>query len=123
MIELDLPYPPTTNNLYRSLPGRGRVKTERYKTWLRAAGNEVLAQKQKPIKGKVVLAILLGRPDNRRRDISNTIKAIEDLLVEHRLIEDDCHVEQLVVAWADNVEKRRAQVRVERYAAEHRIAA
>ena len=103
MISLSLPYPPSTNQLYRTAgygrdgKRRGRIKTQRYLTWLRAAGNEVLAQRQKPLRGPVVLAINVRAPDKRRRDISNLIKAVEDLLVEHGLIQDDSNVAKLIV--------------------------
>lgn len=112
MISLSLPYPPTTNNLYRNTRGKGRVKTQRYLTWLRAAGNEVLMQRQKPIAGYVVLNIQLGKPDKRKRDLSNLIKACEDLLVQHGLIEDDSMVAKLTIQWNPYLQKGACKVDV-----------
>ncbi len=100
LISVHVPYPPTANNLFFNRPGKGRVKTERYRTWLRAAGNELLAQRPPKITGKVVVSIVMGRPDRRKRDLSNCIKPIEDLLVAHGLIEDDSLVESLSIRWA-----------------------
>ena len=100
VISVHIPYPPTANNLFFNKSGRGRVKTERYRTWLRAAGNELLVQRPPKLTGKVVLSISLGRPDRRKRDLSNCIKPIEDLLVAHGLIEDDSLVERLSICWA-----------------------
>lgn len=100
MITLSIPLPPSVNALFANVQGRGRIKTDRYKTWLNAAGWDVLQQRQQPIKGDVTLEILAGRPDRRRRDVSNLIKAAEDLLVRHGLIEDDSKVMSLSIAWA-----------------------
>ncbi len=30
---VNLPYPPVLNNLYANVPGKGRVKSERYRAW------------------------------------------------------------------------------------------
>ena len=100
VISVHIPYPPTTNNLFFNKAGRGRIKTERYRTWLRAAGNELLVQRPPKLAGKVAVSISLGRPDRRKRDLSNCIKPIEDLLVAHGLIEDDSLVESLFIRWA-----------------------
>ncbi len=96
---ISLPYPPSTNNLYRNVPGKGRVKTDRYRTWLRAAGNEILAQRPMKFEGEVSLSLTLRRRDGRRRDLSNAIKATEDLLVAHGIIQDDSLVGELYVTW------------------------
>jgi Holliday junction resolvase RusA-like endonuclease len=120
MITLSLPMPPSTNSLYRNVPGRGRAKTERYRTWLRAAGNELLTQRVglQPIHGAFTLTILL--PQSKRRslmDASNYIKATEDLLVRHRLIDDDRNAESVTIAWAAGIAQ--CEVRVWPWDAEH----
>ena len=101
-IVIVLPFPPSTNGLLRNVPGRGRVRTKRYQTWARAAGNELISQRAswntKGIKGPVSVEINLGRP-RVRRDIDNCAKAVLDLLVECRVIEDDSHVERLEIDW------------------------
>lgn len=101
MIVFKLPFPPSVNALYRNVPGRGRVKTQRYLTWLRAAGNEVLAQApgQPSIRGAVSIAIAVYRPDKRRRDLGNLEKAVTDLLVTYAMIDDDRHVASLLLEW------------------------
>ena len=100
-MKLTFPFPPTSNHLYRNVPGKGRVRTERYKTWARAAGNEILSQHRQPVSGPVALIITLAKPDKRKRDLSNGIKAIEDLLVDMRLIDDDRNVQHLTISWGD----------------------
>lgn len=73
----------------------------RYRTWLNAAGWELQAAKPASFPGRIALNIALGKPDNRRRDLSNYVKAIEDLLVKHEVIKDDSFVVALHVSWAD----------------------
>lgn len=110
MISLTLPIPPSTNTLYRNAAGRGRVKTARYLTWQRAAGNELVAQRPKPIAGDVDVSIQVPRDD--RRDIDNYCKGLLDLLVVHGLIEDDRFVVALHVSKLSMADGRACRVRV-----------
>lgn len=100
MIRLQLPFPPTTNTIWRNVKGR-TLKSARYRTWERAAMNEALAQRQQPIEGPIKVKILLGKPDNRKRDIDNLLKAPLDLLVALGLIENDSLVQSLSISWAE----------------------
>lgn len=88
MILLTLPFPVSVNEMYRNKL-KGRVKSERYMTWARAAGWELQAQRQKPVHGPYVLTLCLYEADNRRRDPDNFVKGCSDLLVTHGLIDDD----------------------------------
>ncbi len=103
-VRYKLPYPPSTNALYANVPGKGRVKTARYRTWLRAAGNEILAQQRVRIDGQVHLTITLTPRPGTNPDASNSIKALEDLLVTMEVIEDDNRriVRRLIVKWDDD---------------------
>ena len=124
MITLSLPFPPSVNALYRNVSGRGRVKTERYKTWLRAAGNELLATplgQRVPIEGKFILTVLAGRPDKRIRDLDNLLKAPLDLLQAHGLIKNDGLAQSITVAWSPMVAKCRIEVRVWSWTAERAL--
>jgi len=102
LISLSLPYPPSTNELFRNVPRKGRVKTQRYLTWIQAAGNEVNAQRPQQaethIGGPVEIVITVERRNNRR-DLDNCVKAIIDLLVAHGAIDDDRNVMRITVAW------------------------
>lgn len=108
-MELTLPTPPSTNNLFRNV-AKGRTKTERYLTWLRAAGNELRAQKPKRIGGPISVTIIVG--EDKRRDLDNYSKAILDLLVACNAIDDDRNVSSLHLARADR-DKRSVIVTVE----------
>jgi crossover junction endodeoxyribonuclease RusA len=97
MISMSLPYPISVNAMYRNAPGKGRVKTERYKTWVQAAGWSIRAARPKRLEGAFILEMNLYTADQRRRDVDNCVKPILDLLVEHQLIEDDSKCVELHV--------------------------
>lgn len=93
--------PPSVNALFKNRRG-GRAKTAEYKAWIRHAGIEINAQ--------LVGAILFGAdlrmsiavyPRNRRADISNLIKAVEDLCVRMGIIRDDSDVVDLHIIWLE----------------------
>jgi Holliday junction resolvase RusA-like endonuclease len=97
-----IPVPPSTNALFVTFRDRGgirRAKTKEYLSWIKAAGLMLNVQRPVPVRGKVKLAITVAR--NNRRDLSNHIKAIEDLLVGMSLIDDDRHVEEILMMWDD----------------------
>ena len=101
MIALRVPYPPTTNNLFSNVPGKGRVKSKEYKLWIEQAGWVIKGQRQQPVSGPVTFALWATRPDKRRRDLTNLVKPIEDLIVKLKLIDDDSQVQQFTAGWVD----------------------
>ena len=54
----------------------------------------------------------------RKIDANNFVKAPEDLLVAHRLIDDDRWVEHSAVAWDDRLDDHRCEIRVWPWTAE-----
>lgn len=93
-----LPYPPTTNTLFAHT-GRTRYKTKAYQAWIEEAGYILKSHRLQPFKGPVWIDYQAHRPDNRRRDLSNIIKAPEDLLVSHEIIEEDSMVVGFSAKW------------------------
>lgn len=87
-----LPSPPSVNELFRnSMAGDrrgGRIPTESYITWERQAKQELMAQKARSLRGPVTLAFFFGER-SPLADVSNFIKAPEDLLVSMHVIEGD----------------------------------
>jgi len=98
MVRYELPFPPSMNNLFASA-GKKRVRTERYKAWAKEAGQFILHQGRRRVHGHVSLSVALVRPDRRTRDLSNTLKAIEDLLVDMLVIDDDSLIQRIDVCW------------------------
>lgn len=90
-----LPIAPTTNNLYANTP-QGRRKTQDYRSWLTQAGWRIRVEKVQPIPGKR-WALRIQAAVNHRRDLSNCLKATEDLIVEMNLVSDDRYIDRIVL--------------------------
>lgn len=80
MIELDLPFPPSTNDYYRS----------RVCSILAASG-------VRPFDGPLAVQIEVYPPDNQRRDLDNTMKALLDALQHGGAYRDDSQIVCLVI--------------------------
>lgn len=100
---INLPFPPSTNNLFVNVPKRGRVRSSRYMMWLKEAGWELQAQRPGTFIGPVALTISLCPKDKRRRDADNGAKAVIDLLVRHGVIaaDDNRIVRKVTIEWCD----------------------
>lgn len=96
-IVLNLPIPPSTNNLFMNVKGYGRVKSPAYKQWIQEAGWELMRQRAEHIPGWYELFIFL--PAKTRGDIDNRAKALSDLLVKHSVVTDDTK------AWAIHIHR------------------
>ena len=103
-----LPLPPSFNNLYANAGRKGRVITPGYRDWIVEAGWEFKLARVEPVKGPYRLEIVIGRQGRRQTDLANREKAISDLMVKHRLVEDDSLLEHLTMFWGG--EPGRAQI-------------
>lgn len=83
---VELPPPPSTNNLFFT-KGKRRFKTDEYKAWL-ASAVPILSRLKRPDLPCEIYLYLIGNW-NERRDGSNTVKAVEDALVAAGVIPDD----------------------------------
>lgn len=90
-----LPVPPSTNNLFASAPGRGRVKTPHYTRWLTQAGWLIKLAKQPKIEGAYKLRITV--PQKTRADLDNMIKPLVDVLVSMGATSDDKHLRSISI--------------------------
>jgi crossover junction endodeoxyribonuclease RusA len=105
-ITVSLPYPPSVNNLFvNNRKTGGRYPSDRYKTWRRAAQNMVTEQRvqwpAQSISGPVEVTMTFGRPDRRKRDLDNLMKAPLDTLVSMQIIEDDSKIQALTIRWGE----------------------
>lgn len=100
--------PPSVNAMYRNVPGRGRVKTQDYKNWLKFSEPELMIQRPRRFVRRVDILIRIPSSQVRRNsDGDNRVKAIMDLLVRQRVIIDDSRdfVRRSAVEWADDIEQ------------------
>lgn len=75
----------------------------------------LLSQKKEPtITGAYILELSFGRPDKRYRDLGNLEKAVSDLLVHHKIIEDDRFAERIVLQWEKDLVGCRVEVGIAR---------
>src|ERR1700744_6183009 len=113
MTVIDLPFPPSTNNLFVN-GSRGRFPSQKYDEWKQEAGWELKRQRPPKVLGPVVLAFEFeeGR-DKRKRDVSNLLKAPEALLVSHGIIEADDQriIRAINLSWSRDVSGVRVTIK------------
>ena len=113
MIQLELPKPPTANNLFINLKHGGRAKSSDYKTWEHLAALDLGYHRAPTITGRMKVEYLYGRhKDKRRRDILNLEKALTDFLVKAQVIKDDCLIDDARLAWSDEVPEGRVRITI-----------
>lgn len=101
--------PPSANNLFVNVRGRGRVKSKSYRAWIDLAGWHLARNRPTKWTGDVAISIEAG-PRNRRRDIDNLTKPILDLLVSMKVIQDDRFVTSVTTAWNNEVQGCRVTI-------------
>ena len=101
MTTLTLPWPPSTNNLFRNA-GKRRIKTDHYTRWITEAGWTLATQHPPRLSGRYVLGLTLHPPTRAARDLDNFVKAVSDLLVAHEVIEGDHLAQRITLAWSDD---------------------
>lgn len=111
-----IPFPPSTNAIWRSVRGRV-IKSDRYRLWLRDAGWIVRAQKPKQIDGPFNITIVANRPDRRKRDLDNIAKATLDLLANCQVITNDHLAQSITLRWSDAEPQSGAMVSIQLEAA------
>jgi crossover junction endodeoxyribonuclease RusA len=109
---ITLPLPISTNRIWRAGRGGHVYRSPQYRAWVTEAGWSLRAQRPKSVAGPVSVTIAAGRPDRRRRDVDNLAKALLDLLVQHRVLEDDSKVTSFAARWDSSIAPGRVAVTV-----------
>lgn len=96
MFRLDMPV--SANARLQMQRGRRQVMSStRYRTWLNTAVRDIADSAdtaQGPFTGPVRVGVIVIPPDNRRRDVDNFLKGINDALTRSGLIADDSLIER-----------------------------
>lgn len=103
MIELTLPWPPSVNRYWRTFQGRMIISAEG-RSYRKAVADQVLIQRgAKHYEGSVRVEIEAFRPDKRKRDLDNLLKAVLDSCTHAGVWVDDSNIVDLRIYWADDI--------------------
>lgn len=97
-IILTLTYPPTANNMFSVVRGR-KIKSREYRAWEELNLGLMSAERFQTIRVPSVFRMRATPPNRQRRDLSNIVKAVEDLCQKAGAISDDCLFHKLDVQW------------------------
>ena len=102
MLEIDLPWPPSVNHYWRSVPGKGVLISEEGRFYRAEVADQVLIQRAgKRLAGRLRVNIQAYPPDRRRRDLDNMLKAILDSLTHAGVWLDDQQIDDLRIVRRD----------------------
>ena len=93
-------FPPSTNTLWMPVKGKGLVKTKEYRAWQDA--NAWIIRQQiglVKIEGPFEIYFVFERPDRRKRDLDNLLKASLDCITNARVVQDDYLCQKLTAEW------------------------
>jgi crossover junction endodeoxyribonuclease RusA len=100
MIEFTLPWPPSVNTYWRNFNGR-MIISAKGREYRETVGDQMTLQKMvKHYTGLLRVEIEAFRPDKRRRDLDNLLKATLDGLAYAGVYEDDSQIVDLRIYWA-----------------------
>lgn len=108
---ITLPFPPSTNALWRAVNGRN-IMSAPYRKWKALALGELLIQRPAKVSGPYRMTVVATRPDRRIRDLSNTLKALEDVLVTAGVVRDDSDAQSILLEWSSAAPDKAAGVRI-----------
>lgn len=97
---ITLPWPPSVNTYWRTF--RGRMIISKAGREYRQAVSSLIQGSWRYTKS-VKVTITAYRPDNRKRDLDNLLKATLDSLTYAGIWEDDSQIVDLRIVWGDIV--------------------
>ena len=102
-ITLTLPWPPSVNTYWRTFQGR-MIISAKGREYRKAVIEQVKRQfGAVNFQGKLCVEIEAYRPDKRRRDLDNLLKAALDACTAAEVWQDDCNIVDLRIYWADTI--------------------
>ncbi|CAN5469779.1 hypothetical protein BH11PLA2_BH11PLA2_21090 [soil metagenome] len=110
-MELDLPYPPSVNHLWRHFRNRTVLSSEG-REYRRAVRLALASHSITPLHGPLAVSIDVNPPDRRRRDLDNLHKALLDALGRGGAYFDDSQIDRLTITRCGILRGGRVRVRV-----------
>jgi crossover junction endodeoxyribonuclease RusA len=103
MIEITLPWPPSVNTYWRNFDGR-MIISAKGREYRETVGDQMTVQRMvKHFAGPLRVVIEAWKPDKRRRDLDNLLKATLDGLAHAGVYEDDSQIVDLRIYWAPDI--------------------
>lgn len=97
LMMVSLPVPPSVNHLFANRKnGKGRIISREYAAWRQEAGYALNLARPQPF-GKAPVQVGIFIPDKTKGDLDNRIKALLDLVVTHKVIDDDRQVKRISI--------------------------
>lgn len=93
-MDLELPFPPSVNHLWRRV-GHRTLLSRGGRAFRRAVLATLAARGVRPIAGRLAVTIDVHPPDRRRRDLDNALKALLDALQHGGAYHDDAQIDDL----------------------------
>ena len=99
---LDLPWPPSTNQLYRSVTVAGRPRvllSKAARDYHSLVRRRAMLDKWPAFSDMDRLEVIIHAmpPDRRKRDLDNLLKTVLDALVKGGLVPDDSQIDRLSI--------------------------
>lgn len=94
MIKLTLPFPPTVNHMWGFAGKRKYLKKEAHE--FRRIVQEACIEAKAKIDGRIAIFIALYPPNNRKFDLDNRIKALQDALEHAGVYLDDEQIDTII---------------------------
>lgn len=115
-IKLTLPYPPTINHYYGNRKGGGKYIKPKGRAFREKVRYAVLMNRMGmvllPLEMPISMSVGVYPPDNRKRDLDNVIKALQDSLQLADVYKDDCQISYLQVKRQEVLRGGRVEVKI-----------
>lgn len=96
MLTLELPWPPSVNHYWRSVPGRGVLVSAEGRQYRQDVQMQVLIQRAaKKFAGRLRVTVIALPPDKRKRDLDNLLKSSLDAMTHAGVWMDDSQIDDL----------------------------
>ena len=102
MIQFTLPFPPSVNTYWRMFRNRMIISAkgrEYRKAVEQILADELIIVRHKPLR----VEIEVFRPDRRKRDLDNLLKAPLDAMTYCKVWDDDSQIHELSIRWGDGI--------------------
>lgn len=102
-IKLTMDLPPSVNRLWRVGANKKMYRSPEYQSWRNVVMWQLSIQaKFVQVDTPYKLTIRAVRPDKRKRDLDNIIKALSDILESAGIVKNDSLAHHIDIAWIDD---------------------